>query len=86
MISLKGDDLMVKHGVYSVIVQAVKSGQLKEHFGNQEFRSCCPGFGEGTYNAFLYKHKVGNRGNNSEFFEQVSKGKFRLHRPLKYGM
>jgi hypothetical protein len=74
------------HAVYSAIVKAVKSGQLKEPFGNQEFRSNCPGFGEGTYRAFLHKHRKGNPGGNSELFELVSKGRFRLVRPFKYGL
>lgn len=77
---------MAQHAVYSAIVDAVKSGQLVEPFNKQEFRSARPGFGEGTYNAFLYKHRKGNPGGNSELFELVSKGRFRLIRPFRYGM
>ena len=77
---------MAKHAVYSAIVKAVNSGKLKEPFGNHEFRSACPGFGEGTYQAFLYKHRKGNPGGASELFELVSKGQFRLLRPFKYGL
>src|SRR5437773_5542678 len=44
----------------------------------------CPGFGKGTYNAFLDKHSVGNPGDNSELFVRVSPEKFRCVRPFKY--
>jgi hypothetical protein len=77
---------MAKHAVYSAIVKAVKNGQLKEPFRKKEFRSACPGFGEGTYSAFLYKHRKGNPGGNSELFELVSKGRFRVLRPFRYGL
>lgn len=75
---------MANHKVYSALVQAVKSGQLKEPFGQDEFRHACPGLGEGTYQAFLYKHRKGNPGAASELFEMVSAGKFRLLRPFRY--
>ena len=77
---------MAMHSVYSAIVKAVKSGRLKEPFGNNEFRSACPDLGEGTYQAFLHKHRRGNPGGDSELFELVSKGKFRVIRPYKYGL
>lgn len=77
---------MSDHLVYSAIVRAVKSGHLREPFEIKEFRIACPGFGEGTYQAFLYKHRKGNPGGTSELFKLVSKGKFRLLRPFKYGL
>ncbi len=77
---------MVKHKVYKSIVEAVRSGALKEPFTKDDFRICCIGLGEGTYNAFLDKHTVGNPGGNSELFERVSSGKFRIVRPIKYGI
>jgi len=46
----------------------------------------CPGFGEGTYNAFLDKHSKGNPGRNSELFERVAPGRFVCLRPFKYGL
>lgn len=55
----------MKHKIYSAIVQAVNDGRLVEPFGTKEFRKNCPGFGEGTYQAFLYKHKIGNKKNYS---------------------
>lgn len=77
---------MAGHKVYSCIVRAVRSGKLKEPFTKDDFRMACPNFGEGTYNAFLDKHRVGNPGGNSELFERVSPGKFKLVRPFKYGI
>lgn len=77
---------MANHKVYSALVQAVKFGQLKEPFGQDEFRHACPGLGEGTYQAFLHKHRKGNLGGASELFELVSAGKFRLLRPFRYDL
>ena len=74
------------HRVYEAIVSAVRTGILIEPFSRDDFRSACSGFGEGTYNAFLDKHAVGNPGNNSELFERVSPGKFECVRPFKYGV
>ena len=50
----------------------------------EDFRRACPNWKEGTYQAFLYKHRKGNPGGNSELFEKVGKGKFQLLKPLKY--
>lgn len=75
---------MVQHEVYRCIVVAVRSGSLKEPFTKDDFRRTCPNFGDGTYNAFLDKHSVGNP--DSELFERVAPGKFKLVRPIKYGI
>ena len=72
--------------VYRAIVAAVRNGRLREPFSNSDFRSACPRFGEGTYNAFLHKHAVANPGGASELFERVSKGNFRCVRPFRYGL
>jgi hypothetical protein len=74
------------HRVYESIVRAVKNRSLNEPFSRDDFRSSCPGFGEGTYNAFLDKHTVGNVGGNSELFLRVAVGKFKCVRPFKYGL
>jgi len=65
---------MANHRVYSAIVYAVKSGRLKEPFSREDFRKACPSFGEGTYTAFLDKHRRGNPRGNSELFERVAPG------------
>jgi len=51
------------------IVAAVRSGDLGEPFTQKDFRRACPGFGEGTYNAFLHKHRGGNPAGNTELLE-----------------
>jgi hypothetical protein len=75
----------MKHKVYEAIVKAIKTGKLTEPFTMQDFQMSCPGLGNGTYNAFLYKHSKGNPGGNSELFERVAPGQFRCLRPFKYG-
>jgi hypothetical protein len=53
---------------------------LRTMLGPQaDFRRTCPGFGEGTYNAFLFYGA-------SELFKRVSPGKFRLMRPFRHGL
>ena len=74
------------HRVYRAIVEAVKEGHLKEPFTSEDFRENCPGLGEGTYQAFLYKHRRDNPGGNSELFQKVGSGEFRLLRPIRYGL
>jgi hypothetical protein len=73
------------HKVYKAIIKAIKAGELTEPFTKQDFQMCCPGLGDGTYNAFLPKHAKGNPGGNSELFERVRPGQFRCLRPFKYG-
>ena len=75
---------MPKHKVYFAIVKAIKEGRLKEPFSNNDFRNACPGFGEGTYNAFLWKHREGNFQHENELFELLEPNTFRLIRPIKY--
>lgn len=77
---------MAEHKVYSCIVKAVKSEKLKEPFTKEDFRKACPNFGEGTYNTFLWKHRVGNPGGNTELFRKIAPRKFELVRPFKYGL
>ncbi len=72
--------------MYRSIVQAVKSGELDEPFTRDDFRRACPGLGEGTYTAFLSKHRIDNPGGNSELFVNVTLGSFKLIRPFKYGL
>jgi hypothetical protein len=75
---------MAGHKVYFAIVDAVKTGRLKEPFYKDDFKIACPDLGHGTYEAFLYKHRLDNPGGNSELFVQVGMGYFRLLYPLKY--
>jgi len=83
-LSLKG--INMRHKVYASIVTAIRSGKMTEPFTKQDFEINCPGFGNGTYNAFLYKHVKGNKKGISELFEKVALGQFRCLRPFKDGI
>jgi hypothetical protein len=74
------------HRVYTAIVRAVRTGHLREPFSSADFAATCPGFGKGTYNAFLYKHSEGNQGDASVLFKRVAPGQFRCIRPFRYGL
>lgn len=63
--------------VVEAIDTALGRGNLTEPFSNEDFRHACPGFGRGTYNAFLWKHSRGNPGCQSEYFERIGKNRFR---------
>src|SRR5262245_13177122 len=78
-------ELMGHHDVYTALVDAVAKGSLKEPFSAADFRHACPGFGEGTYRAFLWKHSATDE-KNTRLLEKVAPGKFRLARPLRYGV
>ena len=84
--SAKEEVTVARRRVYRAIVEAVRSGKLAEPFTQRDFRHACPGFGEGTYRAFLYKHRLGNPGGASELFKRVERGKFELLRPIRYGL
>ncbi len=76
----------MKHEVYHTIVKAIRAGELSEPFTALDFQKSCPGLGNGTYNAFLYKHRRGNPGGNSELFDKIAPGKFICPRPFKYDL
>ena len=74
------------HEVYTPLVRAVRAGRLPEPFTAGDFERTCPGFGTGTYRAFLHKHSRGNPGQQSVLFDRISPGRFRCVRPFKYGL
>jgi hypothetical protein len=76
----------MEHKVYTAIVAALRAGRLNEPFSQQDFRSACPGLGGGTYQAFLSKHARGNRGGDTELLERVARGRYRVIRPIEYGV
>lgn len=76
----------MSHKVYRAIVEAVRSGSLREPFSQSDFRLACRGLGQGTYQAFLHKHSKGNPGGNTELFAKVGPGRFKCIRPFKYGV
>jgi excisionase family DNA binding protein len=73
------------HKLYKDIVDAVRSGTLTEPFTSSDVRRACPGWSSNTYGTFLPKHRVDNPGGNSELFEQLPTGQYKLLRPIKYG-
>jgi hypothetical protein len=74
------------HAVYTAIVNAVRAGVLAEPFSRDHFRRACPGFGKGTYQAFLDKHRQGNPGGNTQLFDRIATGQYRCIRPFLYGL
>jgi hypothetical protein len=68
---------MTKHRFYQIRA-AVSAGLLPEPFTRSMLRRACPNWPEGTYRAFVSKHRVGNPGRATELFEQVGRGLFRL--------
>ena len=66
--------------IYKSIAEAVRHGKLKEPFTSHDFKKACPGWTDGTYNAFLWKHRLGNPGGYVEFFKKISPGEFILLR------
>jgi hypothetical protein len=77
---------MARYRVHSAIVSAVRVRRLQEPFRSEDFQRACPGFTEGTYQVFLNKHRRGNPGSNSELFERVAPGSFKLLHPIRYGL
>ena len=78
--------MAVAHLVYETVVAAVRAGRLREPFSKDDFRAACAGLGNGTYNAFLWKHRQDNPGQTSELFALASPGRFKCLRPFRYGL
>jgi len=74
------------HKVYASILRSVRNGNLIEPFSAHDFESACPGFGKGTYRAFLHKHSHNNPGGNTILFRRVRPGRFKCLKPFKYGL
>jgi hypothetical protein len=72
--------------LYAEIVYSVRSGKLREPFSAADVKNAYPRWDEKTYGTFLPKHRVGNPMGTSELFARVSRGRYRLLRPIKYGL
>jgi hypothetical protein len=57
---------------------AVREDRLKEPFRARDVKQAVPGFAKSTFSNFLSKHRFGNPGGETELFEQVGKGLYRL--------
>jgi hypothetical protein len=66
--------------IMQCIEAAVRAGRLRQPFSNKDFKAACPGFGHGTYHAFLWKHREGNPSGETEHFRLVGPNSFVLLR------
>lgn len=74
------------HKIYRSIVEAVREKRLKEPFTSGNVRRDCPEINPRTPGTFLPKHAKGNPGGNSELFDKVGRGSYRLLHPVKYSL
>ena len=74
--------------IYPPIVDAVKSGKLKEPFNSNQLKIACKGkdIKESVVGSYATRHRKGNPGKRTEYFEKVAQGKFKLIRPFKHGL
>ena len=57
---------------------ALDEKRLPRHFRGSDVKRACPGWAERTYTVFLPKHRVGNPGGYTEYFEQHTDGSYSL--------
>jgi hypothetical protein len=57
---------------------AVREGRLHERFSANDVRRTCPGWADRTYGVFLPKHRNGNPGRYTVYFERHSDGSYGL--------
>ena len=69
---------MRKSKIIESIKVALKEKRLPERFNPYDFKRACPEFAEKTYHVFLPKHRVGNPGGYTEYFEQHLDGSYSL--------
>ncbi|PKB63513.1 MAG: hypothetical protein BZY80_07035 [SAR202 cluster bacterium Io17-Chloro-G2] len=60
------------------IYAAGKEGELPPIFGPGDVEKACRGWSKRTYSVFLPKHRIGNPGGESELFERVAPGRYKL--------
>jgi hypothetical protein len=60
------------------IQKAVRERRPPERFRPDDVRRACPGWAENTYGVFLPKHRNGNPGGNTVYFEQHKDGSYSL--------
>jgi len=57
---------------------ARRRGRLQQRFRADDVRRACPGWADHTYGVFLPKHRVGNPGGHTAYFEQNPDGSYSL--------
>lgn len=60
------------------IRHALDEGRLPRRFRGSDLKRACPGWAERTYAVFLPKHRVGNPGGYTVYFEQHPDGSYSL--------
>ena len=60
------------------ICKARSLGRLPKRFRAADVRKACPGWAEKTYTNFLPKHRVGNPGGYTAYFEQHADDSYSL--------
>ncbi|MHB8544413.1 MAG: hypothetical protein ACYC9S_10505 [Leptospirales bacterium] len=80
------EESKMAHEVYMAIITAVREERIQEPFTAANVRRGCPEINPTTPGTFLPKHAEGNPRRNSELFEKVARGLFRLLRPIKNGL
>ena len=60
------------------ICRARSRGRLPERFRAADVRKACPERAKGTYSTFLPKHRVGNPGGYTAYFERHADGSYSL--------
>ena len=61
------------------VCRARSLGRLPERFRAADVRKACPGWAERIYTNFLPKHRVGNSGGYTAYFEQHADGPYSLN-------
>jgi len=62
----------------SDIRKPVREGRLPKRFRANDVRRACPGWADHTYGVFLPKHRKGNPGGYTTYFEQHRDGSYSL--------
>jgi hypothetical protein len=75
--SWTGEDSWVSRFVED-IRRARAEGRLGERFRAADVRRACPGWAARTYSVFLPKHREGNPGGYTAYFQQNSDGSYSL--------
>ncbi len=60
------------------IRRARRDGRLPARFRSDDVRRACPGWADHTYGVFLPKHRRGNPGGYTAYFEQLADGSYSL--------
>jgi len=64
----------------SQIYAAVRAQRLAEPLNARAVRLACPGWAAESYHVFLAKHAVGSPSGDTELFERMAPGRYRLLR------